>query len=396
MSVFAKATRAKKKLRMALAGPSGSGKTYSALRIASSLGGRTVLIDTEHGSGTLYSDDFEYDHCDLPSHDPRIYCDYIALAEKEGYDTIIIDSFSHAWMGKGGALEILDNLGRSSNGNNFANWRHVTPLHNALVDAVLSCKAHVIVTMRAKQDYQVEKDPTTGKNVVRKLGLAPLQRDGVEYEFDVTGDMNMQNELVIAKTRCKHLAGKVFSQPGREIGEILKNWLGAGVDSAPSVSLAPDMVSRIVAEFQRIQASPERIRKALSDRGVSAVEHLSNAQASEMLDRLGRIASPPVAAPAPQEEPSPAPSAPDDLAASVEYRANLISNLAKLAEQQGYSAIEWEHKLSTLGIKDLGKASDDEIIGVIVQIDGPNSPALPPTLSAEDFRVDGGIRPVRD
>ena len=59
--MFRKAERKKAKLRLAIAGPSGSGKTYSALPIATGLGGPIALIDTERGSGDLYSDAFEYD-----------------------------------------------------------------------------------------------------------------------------------------------------------------------------------------------------------------------------------------------------------------------------------------------------------------------------------------------
>ena len=55
MSVFRKAERRKAKLRLAITGPAGSGKTYGALLVAQGLGGRIAMIDTENGSGDLYS-----------------------------------------------------------------------------------------------------------------------------------------------------------------------------------------------------------------------------------------------------------------------------------------------------------------------------------------------------
>ena len=56
MAVFKKATKKQAKLRLTLDGPPGSGKTYSALELAKHLGGRTALIDTEHGSASKYAD----------------------------------------------------------------------------------------------------------------------------------------------------------------------------------------------------------------------------------------------------------------------------------------------------------------------------------------------------
>ena len=38
----------------------------------------------------------------------------------------------------------------SRSGNSFVAWRDVTPEHNKLVDAILQCQMHVIVTMRSK------------------------------------------------------------------------------------------------------------------------------------------------------------------------------------------------------------------------------------------------------
>lgn len=61
MSVFRKAERRKAKLRLAITGPAGSGKTYGALLIAQGLGGRITMIDTENGSGDLYSAVCDYD-----------------------------------------------------------------------------------------------------------------------------------------------------------------------------------------------------------------------------------------------------------------------------------------------------------------------------------------------
>jgi len=93
MSIFQKAERRKAKLRLALCGPSGSGKTFSALKIAKGMGGKITLIDTENGSGDLYSHLGEYNVLPLESpYTPENYAKAIKTCEDAGMDVIIIDS----------------------------------------------------------------------------------------------------------------------------------------------------------------------------------------------------------------------------------------------------------------------------------------------------------------
>jgi len=236
---FVKATKHEAKLRLALAGPSGSGKTYTALQIATHLGGPIALVDTERGSACKYADLFNFDVLGLDSFHPQRYIDAIHDAEDAGYAVLILDSLSHAWAGKDGALELVDKAAkrlaatyRSGKEDSFAAWREVTPVHNALVDAMVQSRLHLIVTMRTKTEYVVEtKD---GKTAPRKIGLAPIQRDGLEYEFDVFADLDQDNTLIVHKTRCPTLSGGVFRKAGKEVADILNNWLqGEAVPSSP-------------------------------------------------------------------------------------------------------------------------------------------------------------------
>lgn len=152
---FRKAERKKAKLRLGITGPAGSGKTYSALLIAFGLGGRIAMIDTENGSGDLYANLGDYDICAITApYDVRKYLTLIDEAEKAGYDTIIIDSLSHAWSGEGGLLDMQGRIAAASrSGNSYAAWRQVTPWHNKLIDAMLSSSCHIIATMRSKTEY---------------------------------------------------------------------------------------------------------------------------------------------------------------------------------------------------------------------------------------------------
>ena len=228
--LFQKATKKSARLRMALIGVAGAGKTYTALSIASHLGSRIAVIDTERGSASKYSDEFEFDVLEIESYSPKTYIEAMQAAEEAGYDVLIIDSLSHAWVGKDGALEQVDKAARrTQSGNNFGAWRDVTPMHNAMVDAMISSKCHIIGTMRAKTEYVQEKDPKSGRTTIRKVGMAPIQRDGLEYEFDVVADLDADNNFIVGKTRCSQLAGAVVNKAGKEVARTLKNWLSDGV-----------------------------------------------------------------------------------------------------------------------------------------------------------------------
>jgi len=222
MSQFHKAERKKGKLRLAIAGPAGSGKTYSALLIALGLGGRIAMIDTERGSGELYDHLGEYDACTIhPPFEPRKYVETIRTAEDLGYETIIIDSLSHAWVGQGGLLDVHGHIADKT-GNSWSAWRQVTPKHNELVDAMLQSKCHIIATMRSKMEYaQVEEN---GKKQVKKLGMSPIQRDGMEYEFTVFIDLDQQHTATTTKDRTTLFDGQYFV-PTIETGKTLLAWL---------------------------------------------------------------------------------------------------------------------------------------------------------------------------
>ena len=129
MNLFSKATKTASRIKMAIVGPAGAGKTYSALAIASGLGQRVAVIDSEHGSASKYADLFDFDVVDLDQHHPQIYIDMIKGAEEGGYDVLVIDSLSHAWNGVGGALELVDAAAaKSRSGNSFTAWKDVTPI----------------------------------------------------------------------------------------------------------------------------------------------------------------------------------------------------------------------------------------------------------------------------
>lgn len=229
---FEKATKTASRLRLALIGPSGAGKTYTALTIAMALADlRVAVIDTERGSAAKYADRFDFDVVELERHSPADYVDAIDVAVASGtFDVLIVDSLSHAWIGRGGALEQVDAAAeRSNNKSTFAAWRHVTPQHNKLVDAICAAPLHVIATMRSKTEWVLEPD-ARGKTRPRKVGTQAVQRDGVEFEFDVVGDMDaVGNVLHVTKSRCPDLQNARIEQPGADVADTLRKWLAGEV-----------------------------------------------------------------------------------------------------------------------------------------------------------------------
>lgn len=296
--MFRPATKEKVKLRLALIGPSGSGKTYTALRIAQGLGDRVAVIDTEKGSASLYVDDenpdggrFRFDVAELEDHSLDNYIRAIRAAGKAGYDVLIIDSLSHAWMGRGGALEEVDRAAARVKGNKYVAWRHVTPKHNELIDTILQSPCHVVATMRAKTEYVQEVDER-GKTVVRKVGLAPVQRDGMEYEFTLVADIDADHNLVVTKSRCAPLADAVINKAGAELAATLRAWLESGAEPAPRSERREEPARREEprqTERAAPREEPRTERRAEQPRGSSAAATSGSDRKARILERVRKV-----------------------------------------------------------------------------------------------------------
>lgn len=230
MNAFTPATKSSARLRLALFGPSGSGKTYTALSVASGLadGGTVAVIDTEHGSASLYADEFAFDVNEMSApYDPRRYVRGIQMAADAGYDVVVVDSITHAWNGTGGVLELVDDeKARQRGGNDFTAWKVGTKIWRDLLDVIIAAPVHVIVTARSKTSYVIEMDDR-GKSKPRKVGLAPEARDGIEYEFTCVGELDPDHRMVVTKSRMAVLADRVIDRPGRDLGVELLAWLNS-------------------------------------------------------------------------------------------------------------------------------------------------------------------------
>lgn len=230
---FKKATANNSKLRLAIGGVPGGGKTYTGLQIARELlpDGKIAVIDTESGSASKFAKLFDFDVLELDTYTPESYIDAIHLAEDEGYDLLIIDSLSHEWDSETGVLAIVDDLKkryRTKDGapDTWACWREASPRHQALIQTILNSKIHVIATMRCKWDVVKERDEN--RRVVTKKVIGSLvQREKIEFEFDIVVKADEFHNLVVDKSRCPALDGWSGNKDGKEIARRVSEWLTA-------------------------------------------------------------------------------------------------------------------------------------------------------------------------
>jgi hypothetical protein len=233
---FKKATKAAAKLRAAVFGPSGAGKTFTSLRIATGLaaGGPIAVIDTERGSASKYADRFSFDVLDLADQSIDGYVDAIKQAAAAGYEVLVIDSLSHGWQT---LLEEVEKLAKAKyRGNTWSAWSEGTPIQRKLVQAILGYPGHVIGTMRSKTEWTTVDN--NGKKTPQRVGLAPEQGKGVEYEFDLLVEISTDHIANVIKDRTGKFQDKLIDKPGEDFGQQLAAWLSDGLPSP--VAPAPE------------------------------------------------------------------------------------------------------------------------------------------------------------
>lgn len=248
-----RAQRSKAYFKLGLSAPSGGGKTVGALLIAYGLlkgkypnlpddqiWEKIAIIDTENRSGELYVGSqiggTKIGVYNAVSVDPPFTVDkYIRamdLCEDSGMEVCIIDSTTHAWSGEGGLLEQQQAVA-SRTGNSYTAWRNITPLHNQFVNKMLQCPMHIIATVRSKQEYVQEKTDQ-GKSIVRKLGLEPEQRKGMEFEFTAFFEIDAQHTAFGSKDRTSIFDQQYFKITP-DTGKKLWDWLSTGVTTEAEV-----------------------------------------------------------------------------------------------------------------------------------------------------------------
>lgn len=178
-------------IALGISGGSGTGKTYTSLLVGRGIaenitgkkGAPIGYVDTENKRALHYKAAFpEMMHFDftainddgeLVGFGPERWIEVIDAAEEAELPVLIFDSFSHAWEGVGGVLDlhaqVLDRLVREAEARNqrynnsspvdpskFSQlaWAEVKPRYRRLIDRIVRAKTNVIICTRAKPVMQ--------------------------------------------------------------------------------------------------------------------------------------------------------------------------------------------------------------------------------------------------
>lgn len=201
-------------LKVSLCGPSNSGKTWTSIKTMHVLrdrlqadglpvgNGEIVVIDSQHGQSEYYAGyrdpdtgrTWDFQIYDLNQFTPQAYTEAFNYVQRSGYSLVIVDSISHEWVGPGGLLEEKDVLiSTRAVKNDFGAFAIVTPKHNKFKESIQNFPGHMICTIRSRTDWAMEQ--RDGKVVPRKLGVGYMQRDGIEYEFDIKGMIDIDHNI---------------------------------------------------------------------------------------------------------------------------------------------------------------------------------------------------------
>ena len=257
MAGFKKAVREDIWLKTLLIAPSGGGKSYSALRMATGVANamtkdfgneeRIAFIGTEQKRDLYYADEFDYDILQLNKpFTPESYIDAIDQALDGGYKIIVIDSLTHEWKGTGGVLEIHSKIP----GNSYTAWGKVTPRHEAFLDKIIDSQAHIFATVRGKDKYTVEE--VNGKSVPVKIALGYEQREGLEYLFTCSFNIDQNTNIADSVKDNTHLFESMNKVLDEKDGVRLYDW-AKGADQS-----AIDEIKKSVEDGKKIMKENEQ------------------------------------------------------------------------------------------------------------------------------------------
>ncbi len=100
--------------------------------------------------------------------------------------------------------------------------------------------------MRSKTAWEVQKDERTGKTRPVRIGLAPVQRDGLEYEFTCVLELSVDGHIATASKDRTGLFDGRYITPDIETGQMLKDWL-QGKGEKPT-----DLLNEIMAHLFKL------------------------------------------------------------------------------------------------------------------------------------------------
>lgn len=262
---FQKAKKEQIWAKILLNAPSGGGKTYSALRLATGIakkcGSRVAAIDTENGRIRYYAEEFDFDDMQLSEpYSPEKYMTAIDEAVKAGYKVLVIDSLTHEWNF---CLDLVNNMPGT---NSYTKWKTVTPRHDAFKEKILQSPIYIIATVRGKDEYVLED--SNGKKVPKKVGLGYSQRDGLEFDYTVTLNLDQNTHRFSATKDNTHLFEDRYDVLTEEDGEAIYNWANSG-DAPAKMPKAEPTPAPVPEDLPSKILKIDSLAKALQTNGVA-------------------------------------------------------------------------------------------------------------------------------
>lgn len=253
-------------ISIGLSGGSGTGKTYTALLLASGIadsiagkpGAPVAFIDTENRRALHYRQEFpqilnhyvDFGPTDragnMTGYPPERWIALIDVVEKAGVKAMVIDSFSHAWEGINGILDLqAAELERLAGGDEKKAervgqlaWAAVKPRYRRLINRIIRSSANTIICTRAKPVMQKSTKGANGQWSEANARKTKLRRDDVPWDVAADGDLvfEMTSMVVLdpAHPGCPRYQIKVADQFKRlfhadapltaEIGREMAEW----------------------------------------------------------------------------------------------------------------------------------------------------------------------------
>lgn len=277
---FEVAQRIACKASIQIEGLTGSGKTGLALVLAHGLTGSkwedVFHIDTENKSANLFVDipaniggkfgKFNVGQLTADvGYKPTNYLAFREAALSAGAKVVIKDSISHAWMYKGGILDLVTQAkARDSRyaKDSYAAWSdpEVMREKNELLQLLRDHRCHVITTVRVKEKMEYVPDEN-GKNRLRSLGEQQIQQAELKYEPDLVlhmvspGSANEHPVAEVVKSRYAMLKKGAEYEFTPSLIKQIKDYLEEGV--SPEELLEQQQVEYVagVKEFLDNKAS---------------------------------------------------------------------------------------------------------------------------------------------
>lgn len=203
---------------------------------------KILVIDTENKSASLYAGkrvgsmkigEFMTIEISAPFTAQK-YMEAIQASENAGIEYLIIDSMSHVWNAEGGMLEMQANIAKRS-GNSYTAWRDVTPIFNQLMNKVLQCDMHVVMTFRSKKEYAIEEE--NGRKKVTAKGMGITFREGNDYETTIFFELDQNHVANATKDRTGIFDQRYFVITP-ETGKEIYDWLSTAEAPLPQVTKA--------------------------------------------------------------------------------------------------------------------------------------------------------------